>query len=223
LTNYSGKCLLFNKYKFRYAPCDRQKLVKIIHAGNDSYMEQLERMDSEARNRRFSLPSRSLTCFSDVNYIKWLINKKQKRKKETVNIKKIVLSYTPFWVFKYYARRPRALKTYMYCSVSATTGSWSIYTPKVLEYDEPKDFAIKYEGDHEFFIDDVEVTEEYATEVAKKNIVRVPGVINVVLTKPEIIYFPIWTVHLIGDVKRYKLEICGVTGYIVYEGSNPQP
>ncbi|MCU0693140.1 MAG: hypothetical protein MUF54_17245, partial [Polyangiaceae bacterium] len=131
-------------------------------------------------------------------------------------------SYKPYYIFRYYARRPRALKRYEYCSVNATTGRWSNFAHKILEYDAPRPFGVVQEGQSAAVTEEVRFDRDQAGKVAVRNLQKLPGVISTRLGGCEIIYLPLWTVHLEEADFDHVIEVCGVTGYVVSEESTPR-
>ena len=83
----------------------------------------------------------------------------------------------------------------------------------------PKNYGIVQQGSCSSFVDETVLSAEEAHKVALQNLKKLPGIINVRLAGSELIYFPLWTVHLEDAECKHKLEVCGVTGYIVFEES----
>jgi hypothetical protein len=175
--------------------------------------------ENEAKKKLTKLPERGLPCLASEQFILWLLERKKETLQKEIELNKVVLSYTPVYIIKYYARRPRALKNHAYCSVSAVTGAWSNYAHKILEYDMPKAHGVVQHGNCSFFVDEVVFDREEAVRIALQNLKKLPGVINVRMGGSQVIYLPLWTVHLEDPEFRHKIEICGVTGYVVYEQS----
>jgi hypothetical protein len=179
--------------------------------------------EDEAKSKCMKLPGRSLPCLASERFVLWLIDNKKERLRKELTIAKIFCSYKPFYVFKYYARRPRAVKCYECCSVSAVTGRWSSFAHKILEYDRLRSFGVVQEGGRSStLIEEVAIGREEARSVAVRNVRRLPGVIQVRVAGSEVIYLPVWTVHLEDSEFVHKIEICGVTGYVVAEQSVPK-
>lgn len=178
--------------------------------------------ESEAESKRRGLPGRSLPCLATERFVLWLIDGKKRRLHKELAVRKIFCAYKPYYIFRYYARRARALKRYEYCSVSATTGRWSNFAHKILEYDAPRSFGVVQEGHVTAVTEEVRLDRDEAGNVALRNLERLPGIISARLGGCEIIYLPLWTVHLEEADFDHVIEVCGVTGYVVSEESTPR-